>query len=189
MAKCTVLPPTALPLLLEPSWTGFSPSLMRVVGPVQLALLGLVRGEVLQRLEIRPGVRGDDGEPILGQLARERPAARAGANDDEINFLRVAVPAHRHPAAGPERVGRAAADGAGGLGRVVRHAGSPRRARSSPPGWASAAFHASARPPPSAQQPVLLVRQEGGEPGAVRASSTRRVASLNDGVPRLLITS
>ena len=79
-----------------------------VVGPIELGLLGFVGSEVLQRPEIRTGIERDDGESVFGKLARQRPAAGAGADDDEINLVVVSILSHRHPRAGTEYVGRPA---------------------------------------------------------------------------------
>ena len=95
-----------------------------VVGPVELGLLALVGGEVLQRAEIWSGVEGDDGEAGLGELAGERAAAGAGADDDEVHPLVLAVFAHRDPAARGEHVRGAALGGARRREGIRRHGGS-----------------------------------------------------------------
>src|SRR3954451_24085223 len=75
-----------------------------IVGPVQLCLLRLVGGEILQRPEIGTGIERDDREAVLGELARQRAAAGAGTDDGEITLTATGVLPHRHPAAGPENI-------------------------------------------------------------------------------------
>ncbi|CAJ3171598.1 Uncharacterised protein [Burkholderia pseudomallei] len=100
-----------------------------LVGPVQLALVRLVGGELLERPPPRARVERDDRVAVFGELARERAAARARADDREIHLVLVAVHAHRHPAADAHHVGRAAVGAARARERRVRivnrHRGSP----------------------------------------------------------------
>ena len=91
MAKCTVLPPTALPLLLEPSCSGFSPSTIRSSVQYSFVCSDFVGGEILQRPEPGAGVQADDREALFGQPAGQRAAAGAGADDQEIHRLDRAV--------------------------------------------------------------------------------------------------
>jgi hypothetical protein len=52
--------------------------------PEKLLLLVLVGGEVLKRPRIRAGLEGDNRKPGLGELAGERAAAGAGADNRKI---------------------------------------------------------------------------------------------------------
>ena len=81
--------------------------------------------EVLERPPIRTGIECHDREAVFGKLAGERAAAGAGADDRKVNRFLVGMLAHRHPAAGMKHVGCAAANGAGGIFSVYRHARSP----------------------------------------------------------------
>ncbi len=74
------------------------------VGPEQLALMRLVRCELLERPPPRARVECDDRIAVFRELARERAAAGAGADDHEVDRIVVAKHAHRHPAANAQRV-------------------------------------------------------------------------------------
>ncbi len=133
-----------------------------VVGPVELRLLGLVGGEILQRTEIRAGVERHDREAVLGKLAGERAAAGAGADDDEIDLfvcrdIRASAPSRRggrHPARGRRRA-------RGVCKRIIRHgdcSGAPRRRRRS---LTSAASHGSRS---LKSEPHIAARARGAAP-------------------------
>jgi len=96
------------------------------VGPVQLVLALLVRGEVVERPPERTGVEGDGAEPRLGERAGERAAAGAGADNREIDLVLVPVAAHRPPAARTKHVRRAAVLGARRMFLTHRFAPPPR---------------------------------------------------------------
>ena len=93
-----------------------------IVCPVELCLLGFVGGEILQRPEVGAGVERDHRESVFCELARERAAASAGADDDEIDLVIVAIFAHRQPAAGTKDVGRPAIRRARAV-KWIRHGG------------------------------------------------------------------
>ena len=95
-----------------------------LVGPVELRLLRLVRGEVLQRAPVRAGIERHDREACFGEPAGQRSAAGAGADDGEVDLVVVAVFAHRHPGADAEDVRRAAV-----LARAASRSGSSAAAR------------------------------------------------------------
>ena len=78
-----------------------------LISPVELRLLRLVRGEILERTPVRTGIERHDREACLREPAGQRSAAGAGADDGEIDRVVVAVFAHRHPGADAEHVGRA----------------------------------------------------------------------------------
>ena len=78
-----------------------------VVGPVEFVLLGLVRGEVVERAEERAGVERDHRKALLREPGGQRAASRAGSDDGEIDRLVIAIFPHRNPAAWLEHVGRA----------------------------------------------------------------------------------
>src|SRR6185437_13206358 len=93
-----------------------------LVGPVELFLMMLVGGEVLERTPVRPGIESHDGEAVLGQTAGESAAARAGAHDRKVHRLIERVLAHRRPTARPKYIRGAAANrsrGAGCVGRPI----------------------------------------------------------------------
>src|SRR5438874_1369120 len=83
-----------------------------LVGPIQLLLLVLVGGEILERPPKWTGIESDDGKSGFGKLAGERPATGARANNREVHLIRIAIAAHRHPPAFAEHIGRAPVDGA-----------------------------------------------------------------------------
>jgi len=68
----------------------------------------------------RARIQRHHGKPRLRELARQRAAARAGADDREIDLLVIAVFAHRHPAADAQRVGRTAVLAARGVQGVMQ---------------------------------------------------------------------
>src|SRR6185312_12813001 len=80
-----------------------------LVRPIELRLLRLVGGEILERPPIWSGVHRHYREAGLGQTAGERAATGAGADDDEVDFLVLTVLLHRDPAARTEHIGRATA--------------------------------------------------------------------------------
>ena len=96
-----------------------------LIGPVELGLLPLVGGKILERPPIRTGVERHHRESVFGELARQRTAAGAGADDGEVDRLVVCKLPHRHPAALLEDIGCAPADRARGVLRVSRHVRSP----------------------------------------------------------------
>ncbi len=118
-----------------------------LIGPVELVLLGLVGGEILQRPEIAARIEGDDREALLGEQRRERSAAGAGADDREIDRVALAIFAHRDPAAAAENVGRAAARRARRCRRGQTTCRFSRSALASCPGVASTASQGSGRSP------------------------------------------
>src|ERR1700712_3138270 len=91
------------------------------VGPVKLVLLGLVGSEVLQRAKPWTGIEADDGEALFGKAGDQRPAPRAGADDNEVYFFGFPVFAHRYPAAHPHHVRRASAGAARRGKGISRH--------------------------------------------------------------------
>ena len=95
-----------------------------VVGPIQLGLLRLVGGKILQRPEPGTGIQPHHGKARLGEPARQGSAAGPRPDDDKVHLVVVAVVSHRHPAAGAEHVGRAAVSPAGRGQRIIRHGGS-----------------------------------------------------------------
>ena len=103
-----------------------------LVRPVQLALLIFIRGKILQRPPVRPGVKGHDREPIFRKLACERAAARASTDNCEVHDIIVAVLTHRHPSAGMEDIRRSPIGGARRFSRISRHAHFPTRPRFAP---------------------------------------------------------
>ncbi|MDR8934491.1 hypothetical protein FEP65_01366 [Burkholderia multivorans] len=105
-----------------------------LVGPEQLALVRFVGGEFLQRPPPCARIERDDGKTMLGKPARERAAARAGADDHEVDRLVVAEHSHRRPAAHAQRIGRAAVATArlAGVQRISVHRDRPPRPSSLP---------------------------------------------------------
>ena len=93
-----------------------------LIVPIELALLGFVGSEILQRPPIGPGVHRNHAEARFRELAGERAAPCAGADDQEVDFL-LAVFVHRYPAARHEHVGCPAIGGARHGLRIVSHGG------------------------------------------------------------------
>ena len=136
------------------------------VGPVKLGLLVLVRGKIFQRPPIRAGIERHHREAILCKLAGERAAPGAGADNGKIDRLILGILAHRHPAAGMEDIGSAAADRTRGLLRIIRHARSPAgrapRDRAAPP-----------RPPTDRAGQNTSAHNRAGSPGRQNRSRSR----------------
>ena len=63
---------------------------MRSSSPVELVLLGLVGGEILERPPVGAGVEADHAEPGFGELRGQRRAAGAGADDREVDLVVLA---------------------------------------------------------------------------------------------------
>src|SRR6185437_14799740 len=70
-----------------------------LIGPVELLLVVLVRGEVLERPPIRACIEGHDREAILREFAGESTAACARSDDREVHRLIERVLAHGRPTA------------------------------------------------------------------------------------------
>ena len=64
------------------------------LGPVQVVRAGLVANPVLVRVPERAGVQGGDAPAAARQPLRERGAARATANDDQVELVGVGEAAH-----------------------------------------------------------------------------------------------
>src|SRR5438105_6246930 len=75
--------------------------------PEKLLLLIFVGGEILEWPPEWAGIEGDDRKPGLGELAGERAASSASADDRKINLVLIAIAAHRDPAAVAKPVRRA----------------------------------------------------------------------------------
>src|SRR4051794_16574262 len=92
-----------------------------IIGPVELGLLAFVGSKILQRTKIRACIERHDGEAVLGELAGQRAASRAGPDDYEVDCLVLRIFPHRHPRARAEDVGRTSMAGAWGLPWIIRH--------------------------------------------------------------------
>ena len=90
-----MLPPTDWPLLLSPSCDRILAAGNALAEPKKLFLLVFVGGEILERSPIGAGIESDDREPGLGELAGERAAAGARADNRKIDLVLVAITAHR----------------------------------------------------------------------------------------------
>ncbi len=103
------------------------------VQPIELHLLDLIGGELIERTEPGAGVERHHGEAAFGELRGECRAAETGADDGEIDLLVLPIFLHRNPGAWAHDVGGAAVLAAWAFGDDLRHgACSPIYARPHP---------------------------------------------------------
>ena len=86
-----------------PSSTGSAPPMIALVGPVEPVRARLVGDPVLVGIPERPGLEHHHLPAAPGQALGERAAARAGADDHQVD--RVVVVVARHPLARARRGG------------------------------------------------------------------------------------
>ena len=78
-----------------------------LVGPVELVLMRLVGSEFFERTPPRARIERDHLEALFSETARKRAAARAGADDREVDGFILRILPHRRPGAHAKDVRRA----------------------------------------------------------------------------------